>query len=147
MKKRAALKRQREQNYLSKTDIIIRIVYCFTPFLLCSKDTFLFIKKFLLQIDINGIMNRTECNRHLCRKTAVISCHRCLKTLVLEIKYALEFEPPNVTFKSKFWYSHNCLHFSKCAIHCKTFSAALSIISDTLIMYSSIANINYPNML
>ncbi len=33
--------------------------------------------------------NRTECIRHLCRKTDVLSCHRCLKTLVLKNKQKL----------------------------------------------------------
>ncbi len=28
--------------------------------------------------------NKIECIRHLCKKTAVLRCHRCLKTLVLK---------------------------------------------------------------
>jgi hypothetical protein len=37
----------------------------------------------ILSTDISSA-NRTECNRHLCRKTAVFSYHRCIKTLVLK---------------------------------------------------------------
>ncbi len=32
------------------------------------------------------LFNRTEHNRHLSRKTAVLGCHRCLKTLVSKNK-------------------------------------------------------------
>jgi len=32
----------------------------------------------------NYTVNRTECNRHLCSKTAVISSHGCLKIMVLK---------------------------------------------------------------
>ncbi len=104
------------------TDIIIKI---FLPFLLSSKDTFLFIEKFLLQIDISGI----ECNRHLCRKTTVFSCHRCLQTLVLEIK---NLNHKISLIKSKFCILTFVYILQSMLFHFNTFSVEFSIISRTL---------------
>jgi hypothetical protein len=62
--------------------------------------------------------NRIELIRHLCRKTAVLSCRRCpIKTGVEKINNSLliynNFNHQMSLSKSKFWYSNNCSHFSK----------------------------------
>jgi hypothetical protein len=64
--------------------------------------------------------NRTEYIGHLCRRTAVLSCYRCRKTLVLKNKQQINiyynFNHQMSISKSKFWSSNNCLHFSKCIV-------------------------------
>ncbi len=65
--------------------------------------------------------NRTKHIRNLCRKTAVLSCHRCLiHTCVKKIKnnqnIYLNFNHQMWLSKSNFGYSNNCLHFSKHAV-------------------------------
>jgi hypothetical protein len=57
--------------------------------------------------------NRTGHIRHQCRKTTVLSCHICLINTGVEkmntINYKLELGPPDVSTKSKCWYSNNCI--------------------------------------
>ncbi len=64
--------------------------------------------------------NRTEQIRHLCRRTAVLSCYRCLKHWFWKNKQQIvinyNFNHQMSLSKSKFWYSNNCLHFSKWAV-------------------------------
>jgi hypothetical protein len=58
---------------------------------------------------------RTAHVGHLCWKTNVLSCHRCLINTVVEKKLITFIcRPLNVPkYKVKFDYSNNCLHFSK----------------------------------
>jgi hypothetical protein len=60
---------------------------------------------------------RTARIRHQCRKTAVLSCHRCLintgveKIKMNNIKYRLNFNHEMSLSNSKCRYSNVCLHF------------------------------------
>ncbi len=65
---------------------------------------------------MSDISNRTTHIRHQCRKTTVLSCHRCLintdfeiNELHLNIDY--NFDHQMSLSKSKCWYSNNSLHF------------------------------------
>ncbi len=64
---------------------------------------------------------RTACIRHQCRKTTVKSCHRCLINTGVEKMNSIQIYFITLTHqmslsKSKFVYSNNCLHFSKCIV-------------------------------
>jgi hypothetical protein len=60
--------------------------------------------------------------QHICRKTTLLSCHRCLiNTGVEKIEQHLNiidlnFDREMSLSKSKCWYSKNSLHFLKCAV-------------------------------
>ncbi len=64
---------------------------------------------------------RTACMRHLCRKTAVFSCHRHLINNGDEkwttFKCRLKFDHQMSLSEKKIWYSSKCLHFKvRCSI-------------------------------
>jgi hypothetical protein len=54
---------------------------------------------------------------HLCRKTTVLSCHRCLINTGVKNEQDLNidqnFDHKMSLGQSKCWYSNNCLHFFK----------------------------------
>ncbi len=56
------------------------------------------------------IYNRTVRIRHQCRKTTVLSCHRCLTHINIDKNFYHQMS----LSKSKCQYSNNCLHFLMC---------------------------------
>ncbi len=72
----------------------------------------LHLSKCTVPIGQRDLSIRTERIRHLCRKSAVLSCHRCLKTLSSKNKHQFNlyynFNHQMSVSKSKFWYSNNC---------------------------------------
>ncbi len=68
---------------------------------------------------LNKKANRTAHIRHQCRKTTVLSCHRCqINTGVEknELNMDLNFDHQMSLSKSKSWFSNNCLQFLKRAV-------------------------------
>jgi hypothetical protein len=74
---------------------------------------FIFISIFnLLKIAANGRVHI----RHQCRKTTVLSCHRCLSKTGVEkneqhLNIDNNFDHQMSVSKCKCWYSNNCLQF------------------------------------
>ncbi len=65
--------------------------------------------------------NRTTLIRHQCKKTTGLSCHRYLINTGVEkneqhLNIDQNFDHQMSLSKSKYWYSHNCLHFFKHAV-------------------------------
>jgi len=63
----------------------------------------------------------TARNRHQCRKTTVLNCHRHLSNTGVEknklhLNIDLNFDHQMSLSKSKCWYWNNCLQFLKCAV-------------------------------
>jgi hypothetical protein len=70
---------------------------------------------------ISILYNGIACNKHQCRKTAVLSCRRFLINSGVEKKEQHLNMDSNYDYqmslsKSKCWYSNNCLHFLKCGV-------------------------------
>ncbi len=67
--------------------------------------------------------NRTKRIRHLCRKTAVLSCHKCLMTTSVEktktFKYRWDIWPPDVSKKGNFSIPRNVYIFQSMLFHCE----------------------------
>jgi hypothetical protein len=71
----------------------------------------------------NVTVNRKAYIIHQCRKTTVLSCHRCLINPGVEkwttFQFGVELWPPDVSKKSQCWYSNICLHFLEHAVPLK----------------------------
>ncbi len=110
-------------NSLTQSTYQIYFLFIFTySFIQCHSKL---IKQHLLQW--------TPHIRHQCRRTSVLSFHRCKLTLALKkwttFKYRLQLWPSDVykQYNSECWYSKNCLHFLKRAVTLEKEDGQLSI--------------------